>query len=265
MVSETVTAAALETLRAALPDPFSMPEHPGALFGNLDVLKILRTDGVAAGDIVGFVESSNDAALIRVAILVLSRFDPGDCYTELLRILTGADKAKAEAFEPGLWLFDLPDARIADDLVGIAESTDNPNPLLLLQRDVARTVKDRLQYLIEHGDPPGSLYAMYSFGYALGPEDRPFLKGCSRKSASPDLRALAGLHLLELGSIEGTSGILAGLQSTDQALRAMTVLELSRHVPSALLEASGYTSQAPTEARNEQAQALIDAVVDYWS
>lgn len=265
MDSETATAAALETLRAALPDPFSMPEHPDALFGNLDVLKILQTDRVAAGDIVEFVESSNDTALIRVAILVLSRFDPDDSYTELLRILTSADKAKSEAFEPGLWLLGLPDARIADDLVGIVESTGNPNPLLLLQRDVARTVKDRLQYLIEHGDPPGSLYAMYCFGYALDPEDKPFLTACSIEPASPELRALAGLHLLDLGSIEGTSGILAGLQSSDHALRSMTLFELSRHVPNALLEASGYTSRTSAEARNEQAQALIDAVIEYWS
>lgn len=265
MVSEKVILAALEKIRTALPDPFRMPEQLDAFFDTLQIQEILENDRLTAKDIVAFVEDSDDASLVSVAIIVLSRFDPDDFYPDLLRILKGAGRSKTEAFEHGLWMFHLPETDIAKDLVGITESTGNPNPLLLLQRDVARDIRDRLRHLIESGDPTCGLYAMYSYGYALDPEDKPFLAACSRRPADPELRALAGLLLLDLGSIEGHEGILAGLQSADETLRTMTLFELSKRLPKTLLETSGYTPLKSPKSQNKKAAALIDALVAYLS
>src|SRR5207244_12248742 len=96
-----------------------------------------------------FVESKQNPALVRVAVLLLSRFSPAAFYANLLVLLEKTDRAMTEAFEPGFWLIQLPEQQLAQDLVRIVASSGNPYPLLLLQRPVAKVVRSQLAGFVQ--------------------------------------------------------------------------------------------------------------------
>lgn len=248
---------ALEAARRVLPDPFHLPSQLDAFFASPEARRLLESDRFTAESLLAFVEAGGDHALVNVAVILLSRLDQGAAYPELLKILRNADKPTAEAFDTGLWLMDMPESQIAEDLAALVQSTGNPNPLLLLQRDVAASIKEPLRRLIEGDNPITSLYAMYCYRYALDPLDRPFLVKCSRGKAGSELAAIAGLYLLELGSTEGHAGILAGLESPDSTVREATYFELCKHLPKGVLEQVGYDPQDTTSDRSAKAAALV--------
>jgi hypothetical protein len=212
----------LEALRQALPDPFDLPAKLDVFFDGPIARKLLAGGAGTIRRIMSFLAANPQPALARVAVLVLSRFEPTAFYPELLLRVGKADKAMIGAFEPGLWLLQLPPQQIAQDLVSLVASSGNPYALLLLQRPVAKAVRSQLAGFIQQRQLPLSLYALYSYGYTLESKDISLMKEVSTWVDIPEMSALAGLYLLKLGSKDGRAGIRAGLLAPDEQLRTMT-------------------------------------------
>ena len=164
-----------------------------------------------------------------------------------------------EAFDAGLWFVHVPETQIARDLVGIVLSSGNPDPLLLLQRPVAKAVRSELKGFVNERRMPLSLYALYCYRYALEQEDIPFLSVVSKWIDVPELSALAGLYLLKLGSTKGLLGIRAGLLSPNEQLRTLTYYELSEYLPRTAVTQSNYDPVNPGDVH----QAAIDVLLEH--
>jgi hypothetical protein len=249
----------LEELRHALPDPFRLSSELDTFF-NHPVAQSLITGGEeSVRRIIAFLESCSEPALARIAVLVLSRFEPDLFYEQLLKILEKTNKSLTQAFESGLWLIQLPEQQIAQDLVRVVTSSGNPYPLLLLQRPVAKEVRPELGDFIRQRQMPLSLYALYAYGYVLEPDDIPLLKLVAEWVDIPELSALAGLYLLRLDSKDGLSGIRAGLMSSDEELRARTYYELSNYLPKTVIAQAG---RDPTKQGDSQ-QVAVDNLINH--
>jgi hypothetical protein len=250
----------IEQLRQALPDPFELPSKIDDFFTHPTSQKLFAGGDETIRWLISFLKQSREPAMVRVAVLLLSRFSPAAFYDELLAILSEADRLTAEAFELGIWLVQLPKTQIAHDLVRVAASSDNPHPLLLLQRGVAKDVRAQLREFILLHKLPFSLYALYSYRYALEQEDIPLLKVVSEWADVPQLSALAGLYLLRLGSIDGLEGIRAGLISSDEELRTMTYYELGDYLPKPAIAQAGYNPSKPGDSQRAAVDILIEHV-----
>jgi hypothetical protein len=251
----------LEHVRHELPDPFQLPSGLERVFDDPVAQRLVTGGDASVRRIMGFLQGCRDPALARVAVLVLSRFPPDRFYQELLSVLGRADQSMSEAIGTGLWLIRSPEGQIARDLVEVAAAYGNPNPLLLLQRPIAKEVRDNLAAVIRQRRMPWSLYALYSYRYALEPDDVPLLTLVSGWTDRPELASLAGLCLLRLGSKNGLDGIQAGLGAPSEEVRTLTFYELSRFLPEAVLRQSGYD---PASAAGET-QPAISFLVDLLS
>ena len=141
MVLNTTIEMDLEILRQRLPEPFFLPDKLDEFFDDPTAQQLIDGGDASIKDILAFLRECTEPSLARVAVLLLSCFEPSEFYQDLLAIFEKADRAMSEAFEVGLWLIKLPEAQIAEDVVNIVSSSGNPNLLLLLQRSVAITVK----------------------------------------------------------------------------------------------------------------------------
>jgi hypothetical protein len=251
----------LEQLRQVLPDPFELPSKLDDFFTHPIAQKLLAAGDETIRRLTSFVKQSREPALVRVAVLMLSRFPPAAFYNELLAILSVADKPTVEAFDPGIWLMQLPEKQIAQDLISVVASSDNPNPLLLLQRPVAKDVRQQLSEFILRHQLLHSLYALYDYRYALEPCDIPLLKVVSGWSDIPQLSALAGLYLLRLGSKDDLTGIRSGLMSSDEKLRKMTYYELSDYLPKLIIAQAGYDPSKPGDSQ----RAAVDKLIEHFA
>ncbi len=249
----------LEDLRQALPDPFDLPSRLEVFFNSPVAQRLIAAGDKSVQHIMNFLESRQEPALVRVSMLLLSRFAPAAFYLRLLPILEKADRPTTEAFGAGLWLIQIPEQQIAQDLVRIVTSSGNPYPLLLLQRPVAKEVRSELASFIQQCRPPLSLYALYCYGYALEPDDIPLLTVVSRWFDAPEMSALAGLYLLKLGSKDGLLGVRAGLTAPDEQLRMMTYYELAKFLPKTVVDQSGYD---PVKSGDVQ-QGPVDILINY--
>jgi hypothetical protein len=250
----------LEQLRQALPDPFELPSKLDDFFTHLTAQNLFAGGNETIRRLIIFLKQSREPALVRVAVLLLSRFPPAAFYEELLAILSEEDRPTAVAFEPGIWLVQLPERQIANDIVRVAASSDNPHPLLLLQRPVANDVRAQLSEFIRRRQMPHSLYALYAYRYALEPGDIPLLKVVSEWTDVPQLSALAGLYLLRLGSKDGLTGIRAGLMSSDEELRTMTYYELGNYLPKPVIAQAGYHPSKLGDSQRVAVDKLLEHV-----
>lgn len=250
----------LEELRQTLPDPFEMPTKLGEFFDGPVAQRLIAGGEDTVRRLLAFLERCREPALARVAVLLLSRFPAADFYPRLPGILERSDQRTTEAFESGLWLIHLPERQIAQDLVRVAESSGNPNPLLLLQRPAAKEVRDELGEFIRRRKLPLSLYALYAYGYALEPGDIPLLKDVSEWVDTPQLSAPAGLYLLSLGSKDGLAGVRAGLMSPDEDLRTLTYYELGDYLSKTVIAEAGYRPSEPGDSQGAAVDKLIEHV-----
>jgi hypothetical protein len=193
-------------------------------------------------------------------VLLLACFPAVKFWDGLLAILREVDKPATHAFEPGIWLVQLPEKKIAHDLVQLVDSSGNPNPLLLLQRPAANEVRSELARFVAERKMPLSAYALYAYGYALETSDIPFLKEVGEWVDIPELSALAGLDLLKLGSKEGLAGIRAGLLSSNEELRTMTYYQLAHYLPKAAIAEAAYDPGKRADALLEPVETLMSQV-----
>jgi len=238
----------MEELREVFPDPLGLPSNADVFFNHSTAKKLIARGQESVALLLRFLEKRPDPSLVRPAVLLLSRFAPPTFYPTLLGLIEKADQPTTEAYEFGLWLIQVPEEQIARDLVGIVVAASNPNPLLLLQRPVAKAVRPELQSFAKERQLPLSLYALYCYRYALEQEDIPLLTMVSKWIDVPALSALAGLCLLKLGSKEGLVGIRAGLMSPSERLRTNTYYELAQYLPKTAITKSGYDPVKPNEA-----------------
>jgi hypothetical protein len=195
-------------------------------------------------------------------VVLLSRFAPDTFYQRLLKRIEKADQPMTHAFDAGLWLLQIPESEIARNLVDLVIASGNPNPMLLLQRPAANSVRPQLEEFIKQQSLPLSLYALYCLRYALRPEDIPLLSVVSQWFDMPEMCALAGLYLLKLGSKEGLPGIRMGLLAPDQQLRTSTYYELSQYLPATAVTQSGYNPSLGGETNRTAADVLLGRVED---
>jgi hypothetical protein len=181
----------LEALRQQLPDPFAMSTGLDAWFASPAVVRLIARGDATIDALFAYLQDRPEPALARVAVLLLTRFDPQRVYPRLLPLLGKADITTVAAFEPGWWLIDLPPASLARDLVRLARESGNPTPLLLLQRPAAREVKTDLLDLIRSRRDKDSLFALYALRYALDPSDVPLLREVEAWTDAPEASAVA--------------------------------------------------------------------------
>jgi hypothetical protein len=250
----------LEELRRSLSEPFRLTSELELFFKHPVSVSLVAGREESVRRMIDFAGNCQDAALIRVAVLLLSQFPPAGVYDQLLKILGKADKSVTLAFEPGLWLIDLPAQRIAEDLVCLVAREGNPFPLLLLQRPIAKEVRSSLERFIRQREMPVAVYALYAYGYALEPSDTPLLEMVSSWIDNPELAALAGVYLLRLGNKAGLAGVKAGLMSCDEELRAMTYYELSNYLPPNVTGRAGYDPTQRGDSQGNAVSILLDQV-----
>jgi hypothetical protein len=249
----------LEDLRRALPDPFKLSSELDTFFNHPVAQSLIAGGEESVRRIIAFLENCQEPPVARIAVILLSRFASALFYQQLLTILEKADKSLAEAFEPGLWLIQLREQQIAQDLVRVVSSSGNPYPLLLLQRPVAKQVRSELGNFIRQRQMPLSLYALYDYGYALEPNDIPLLKTVSEWVDIPELSALAGLYALRLGSKDGLAGIRVGLMSSNEELRTITYYELGKYLSKTVIAETGYDATKPGDSQ----RAVIDNLIEH--
>lgn len=257
MTSERTIEMILEELRQGLPDPFELRSNSEAFFRLPAAQELLTNGEKTARAIIEFLRKDPNPALVRPAMLLLSRFAPALFYEDLLRIIEKSAKRQIEALESGLWNAGVPEEQIAQDLVNIVFSSGNPYPLLLLQRPAATAVRSSLAQLIQQRQWPASLYGLYSYGYAVKPEDIPLLKQVSRWTDAPEMAALAGLYLLRLGSKEGLEGIRAGLVAPNQELRNQIYREVAGYLSKAAVAQAEYDPLGHGQALEVAARRLV--------
>jgi hypothetical protein len=260
MPRKSKMAIDLEELRQALPEPFDMASKLEEFFQHPTAHRLIAGHRKSIRLLLGFLETCREPALARVAVLLLSRFPAADFYASLLTILQRSNQAMTEAFDTGLWLLQLPAAGIARDLVSLVAASDNPYPLLLLQRPVALEVRSELAGFMKQRRLPLSLYALYSYGYALQPEDAPLLQEIAGWEELPEMAANAGLYLLKLGSKAGLPGIRSGLSAANGELRALIYYRLAEFLPKQAIEQAGYDPVKPADTQQAAVDNLLDRV-----
>jgi len=187
----------LEELRQGLPDPFRYSEDLGRFFALPKAQALTRDGRKSAQALLQFIRGCAEPALVRVAVLLLSRLDSDHFYAELLILIGTASREIVEAMEPGLWRTAVDPATLARDLIALV-TPERPSPLLLLQRPAVRAVKPRLIDLLRRDIHPMSTYAMYCLRYALDPGDRAFMASLEKGSAIAEIGKLAREYLREL-------------------------------------------------------------------
>lgn len=191
--------ADLEELRQVLPDPFRYSEDLEHFF-MLQKARALTCDGRKSAEaLLLYIRHCTEPALVRVAVLLLSRLDPAHFYTGLLSQIATANCETVQAMEPGLWRVSVDPEIVASDLIAVV-TPERPCPLLLLQRSAVRAVKSQLVDLLRRDIHPVSTYAMYCLRYALATADHEFIVSLEKDSHIPEIRNLARKYLGELAA-----------------------------------------------------------------
>lgn len=250
----------LEELRQHYPEPFGLPSGLDELFALPAARELLTGGRAAAQELLDYVDGSDRPDLKRIAILLLSQLDVDDVYPAVLHRLARSDEVSALAFEPGLWLLRVPESQLVGDIVHVVEESGNPSPLLLLQRPSAVVVKPVLRRFVEQRQLPLSRNALYTYDYMLEPGDRDLLRAVAAWDDAPELRGLAGLYLLRLGSADGVEGLRAALTAEDEALRSRVCSELARLLPPEVVAEAGFHPTAPPASQGEALDRLLGAV-----
>lgn len=259
MTAERNIEEVLEQLRQALPDPFESPAKMEEFLSGPAAQEMIARGHIAISAILDYLSNQPNPALARPAVILLSRFEPTTFYPQLLGILAKADGPLVQAFETGLWLIHVPQEQIARDLVRIVTVEKNPYPLLLLQRPAAKAVRSELAGFIQQRRLPLSLYALYCYEYALGPEDVPLMREVSTWTDIPRISALAGLYLLKSGLKSGLEGIRAGLLASSEQIRTDTYHGLREYLPERIVDQAKYD---PTQEGATQ-QAAADVLINF--
>lgn len=191
--------ADLEKLRQELPDPFRYTEDLKHFFMLPKVQELTRNGRRSAEALMLFISHCTEPALVHVAVLVLSQLDPDHFYAELLSLVKTANRETVEAMEQGLWRVSVDPEVLANDLIAMVTS-EQPLPLLLLQRPVVRTVKSQLISLIKEDIHPVSTYAMYCLRYTLDKGDHALLVNLEKDSHIPQVRDVAREYLSEIAN-----------------------------------------------------------------
>jgi hypothetical protein len=252
--------ADLAALSQVLPDPFHFQSKLDDFFNHPAAVKLTSEGAASVEHLVEFLRARHAPSQVKAAVILLSRFPPIMFYGDLINVLGKADEEETRAFDPGLWMIKLSEEQIAKDLVRIVDGSVNPFPLLLMQRDAAKTVKAKLSQFISERRQPLSLLALYAFAYAMDSADNSLLDDVTRLDQSPKMRALAGLYLLRLGSAGGIAGIRAGLEASEEQLREDTYRELAEHLPPALIKSAGYRPNQKPDTQGLAIDTLLGAL-----
>lgn len=191
----------LEELRQALPEPFRYADDLEHFFMRPTAQALTRDGRKSAEALLQYIGCCTEPALVRVAVLLLSRLDPHHFYTGLLNLISTANREIVEAMEPGLWRVSVDPRVLASDLIAMV-TPERPAPLLLLQRSAALAVKSRLIDLLRRDIHPMSTYAMYCLRYVLDRGDQAFVMSLVNDSHIPEVRNLAREYL---GTLAATS------------------------------------------------------------
>lgn len=236
----------LEELYDQMPDPFQMTEKESLkLFFNLPAArKIYENEEASINQLLDFIKRNpENASLIKIAVLVLSQFEPTLYYNGLLSLLGEGNQNFVEAFDLGIWQVDVAEEKIVQDLFQLVKTTDNPFILLLLQRPAAGTVKNELRKIIAQGRLPHSLYAMFCYKYILQLEDVEWLSQIAGSAGDVLVNALAGIYLLSLNSSNGLEAISLGLGDANIEIRRQTYYELLPHISDHVRIQAEYNSE----------------------
>jgi hypothetical protein len=250
----------LEELRQTLPEPFELSAKLDEFFTGPVAQRLIAGGKQTVDRLMSFLERTDEPALARVAVLLLSRFPTTEFYPKLMAILERTDQPMTEAFETGLWLQQRSEKDIAMDLVSLVAGSGNPNPLLLLQRPVAKDVRAELADFIKQHQMPLSLNALYAYRYALESNDVALMEEVAAWNEVPEMAALAGLYLLKLGSKNGLSGIRVGMISANEELRTIIYYQLSEFLPKQAFEDAGYNPAKPGDAQQTEVDLLIESL-----
>jgi hypothetical protein len=258
MTAEKNLEGLLEELRQALPDPFESRSKMEVFLSSPAAQELIGGGERSINAILDYLANQPNPALARPAVILLSRVEPATFYPQLLGILAKADEPLVQAFETGLWLIQVPEEQIARDLVRIVSVENNPYPLLLLQRPAANAVRGELAGFIQQRRLPLSLYALYCYEYALGPEGVPLMREVSTWTEIPEMAALAGLYLLKLGSKSGLEGIRVGLLASSEQVRTATYYGLREYLPEQIVNQAKYDPKQEGATQEAAADVLIN-------
>jgi hypothetical protein len=250
----------LENLRQTLPGPLEILFKLDEFFNGPLAQRLIAGGKQTVDRLMSFLERTDEPALARVAVLLLSRFPTTEFYPKLMAILERTNKPMTEAFETGLWLQQRSEKDIAMDLVSLVARSGNPNPLLLLQRSVAKEVRAELADFIKQRQIPLGVYALYAYRYALESNDVALMEEVAAWDDVPEMAALAGLYLLKLGSKNGLSGIRLGLISANEELRTIIYYQLSEFLPKPAFEDAGYDPAQPGDPQQTEVDLLIESL-----
>jgi hypothetical protein len=254
-------AADLGGLSADFPDPLRLDAQLPRFLDNPLARKWTSDGAESAQALLEFIAESGDSDRIRVAAILLFQLDPRLFYQNFLHDLAGYPRATIEALAPGLWHGAPDQAVLAADIVQVTRTSGNDDPLLLLQHPAARQVREALTDLIVLRRMPASLYALYALGYTLLPEDQGFLAETARAEDQPELAALAGLYLAQLGfASDARQGIRAGLTAADRGLRERTYSALNNLLSEAAFASACYRPSSDPREQMPAVEALLNAL-----
>lgn len=260
MAGERDIRSDLELLRQILPDPYELPSKLEEFFHTPLACTLIAEGVQLARRILAYLENSPEPGLTRVAIVLLSRLPANEFYPQLLSIMEKVDRGNIQAFEPGIWLIQLSEMQIAQDLVRLVAASDNPNPLLLLQRPAAQVVRSELISFVVQHRMPLSLFALYCLAYALQPGDVPLLTLVADWQDVSEMSALAGIYLLRLGSANGLRGIRLGLMAEEEQLRTTICYELSKSLQRTAFDEAGFDPRLSGTTQEAAVEALINSL-----
>ena len=250
----------LEILRQALPDPFNLSTELDTFFTHPVAKQFVVEGNESVKRLVLFLQECHEPSLAVVAVILLSRFPPPLFYADLLEILKKSDQPMTMAIETGLWMIEMEEQQIAEDLVNIVASSANPFPLLLLQRPASQTVGAQLTEFIRQHQMPHSLYALYCYRY-VEPSQNTMLLTEVLHWDEAEMSALAGLYLLKLGDKEGLEGINRGLTAKDEQVRTMTYRELDTYLPKEVFSEANYDPEKQPDLQMTAINHLLKELV----
>lgn len=252
----------LESLADLLLEPFGRSAAADNVLAHPITHELLRGGDNVAHEVLALLRQDPTPDLARAAVLMLSQSSSESVRRALLDILGSADEPLAVAFEPGIWRRPDGEEAVARDIFEVVTASDNPAPLILLQRPAAATVKARLKALVRARRPRFAEYAMAAFAYAVEPSDMPFLNEVASWVDRPALSAAAGIEMLRLDARTGWSGIEAGLIALDEDQRVATFTALQPFLPKDARQALRFDPRQPAGSRPEELKRLRDAVFD---
>lgn len=250
----------LDILLQAFPDPLKLSTELETFLDHPVTKQFITGGDEPVKRLVLFLQECHEPSLAMVAVIILSRFPATLFYTDLLEFLGKSDQHMTMAIETGLWMIELEERQIAEDLINVVTSSGNPYPLLLLQRPAAQTVSVQLAEFIRQHQIPLSLYALYCYRYVMPSQDTMLLIEVSNWD-EPEMSALAGLYLLKLSRKESLQGINRGLMAKDEQVRIMTYRELAAYLPEEVFNQTNYDPKKEPNLQMTAVNHLLQELV----